>query len=297
MNPADTAWMLISTALVLLMTPALAFFYGGLVRSKNALNTMMMSFVSLGIVGVLWAIIGYSLAAVLIVLASSTQNPVLAATFIALAASTCMLTTAPAWSTCVDIGREIQPSDPLDRVLGQVVAADTRAMHDTVALLDLAQVATAWLVPDLPSRMRPPTPVRGLVHDGNIEELRRRALDPTLRRPTSTPADKEAGVKKLRSVREQIVAGKADACFGSRFLGGPHRVLYYWHSVGNTVLTLFSNMLTNLNLTDMETCYKAVRGELARSLVAELRSDRFGFEPEITARLARRAKTPASSTR
>ena len=62
MNAADTAWMLISTALVLLMTPALAFFYGGLVRSKNALNTMMMSFISLGFVGVLWALIGYSLA-------------------------------------------------------------------------------------------------------------------------------------------------------------------------------------------------------------------------------------------
>src|SRR3972149_11807613 len=62
MNQADTAWMLISTALVLLMTPALAFFYGGLVRSKNALNTMMMSFISLGFVGVLWALIGYSLA-------------------------------------------------------------------------------------------------------------------------------------------------------------------------------------------------------------------------------------------
>jgi hypothetical protein len=82
------------------------------------------------------------------------------------------------------------------------------------------------------------------------------------------------------------VEGKADACFGSRFLGGPHRVLYYWHSVGNTLLTLFSNMLTNLNLTDMETCYKAVRGDLARSLT--LTSDRFGFEPEITARLAKR---------
>ena len=62
MNAADTAWMLISTALVLLMTPALAFFYGGLVRSKNALNTMMMSFISLGFVGVLWAVVGYSLA-------------------------------------------------------------------------------------------------------------------------------------------------------------------------------------------------------------------------------------------
>lgn len=86
---------------------------------------------------------------------------------------------------------------------------------------------------------------------------------------------------------EPILDGRADACFGSRFLGGPHRVLYYWHSVGNTVLTTYSNMLTNLNLTDMETCYKAMRGELARSLVHKLTADRFGFEPEITARLAR----------
>jgi glycosyltransferase involved in cell wall biosynthesis len=86
---------------------------------------------------------------------------------------------------------------------------------------------------------------------------------------------------------DPIVDGRADACFGSRFLGGPHRVLYYWHSVGNTVLTTYSNMLTNLNLTDMETCYKAMRGELARSLVPKLTADRFGFEPEITARLAR----------
>jgi glycosyltransferase involved in cell wall biosynthesis len=85
---------------------------------------------------------------------------------------------------------------------------------------------------------------------------------------------------------QPIVDGKADACFGSRFLGGPHRVLYYWHSVGNTMLTTFSNMMTNLNLTDMETCYKAMRGDLARTL--HLTSDRFGFEPEVTARLAQR---------
>ena len=101
-------------------------------------------------------------------------------------------------------------------------------------------------------------------------------------------ADLEYDPQDWPVLLEPIVAGKADACFGSRFLGGPHRVLYYWHSVGNTVLTVFSNMLTNLNLTDMETCYKAVRGDLARSLVGELRSDRFGFEPELTARLARR---------
>jgi glycosyltransferase involved in cell wall biosynthesis len=84
-----------------------------------------------------------------------------------------------------------------------------------------------------------------------------------------------------------IIDGKADACFGSRFLGGPHRVLFFWHSVGNKVLTMFSNMLTNLNLTDMETCYKAIRGDLARKIQPSLRSNRFGFEPEITARLAK----------
>ncbi len=85
---------------------------------------------------------------------------------------------------------------------------------------------------------------------------------------------------------EPILDGRADASFGSRFLGGPHRVLYYWHSVGNSLLTTYSNMLTNLNLTDMETCYKAMRGDLGRSLLPRLTAQRFGFEPEITARLA-----------
>jgi glycosyltransferase involved in cell wall biosynthesis len=99
-------------------------------------------------------------------------------------------------------------------------------------------------------------------------------------------ADLEYDPQDWPVLLEPLMAGKADACFGSRFLGGPHRVLYFWHSLGNTLLTLFSNMLTNLNLTDMETCYKAVRGDVARGLT--LTSDRFGFEPEITARLAKR---------
>jgi glycosyltransferase involved in cell wall biosynthesis len=100
-------------------------------------------------------------------------------------------------------------------------------------------------------------------------------------------ADLEYDPTDWPTLLEPILDGRADACFGSRFLGGPHRVLYYWHSVGNHLLTLYSNMLTNLNLTDMETCYKAMRGELARSLLPRLTAARFGFEPEITARLSR----------
>jgi hypothetical protein len=78
----------------------------------------------------------------------------------------------------------------------------------------------------------------------------------------------------------------ADVVYGSRFLpGGPHRVLYFWHSIGNRFLTLLSNMMTNLNLTDMEVCYKAFRREVLAGIT--LREDRFGFEPEITAKVAR----------
>lgn len=98
-------------------------------------------------------------------------------------------------------------------------------------------------------------------------------------------ADLEYDPADWPQMLEPILDGRADAVFGSRFLGGPHGVLYFWHSVGNWVLTTFSNMLTNLNLTDMETCYKAIRGDIARSL--HLTSDRFGFEPEVTARLAK----------
>jgi glycosyltransferase involved in cell wall biosynthesis len=97
-------------------------------------------------------------------------------------------------------------------------------------------------------------------------------------------ADLEYDPADWPQMLDPIVDGKADAVFGSRFLGGSHRVLYFWHSVGNSLLTMVSNMFTNLNLTDMETCYKAIRGDLARSLV--LTTDRFGFEPEVTARLA-----------
>ncbi|MEE9614436.1 MAG: glycosyltransferase family 2 protein [Thermodesulfobacteriota bacterium] len=83
---------------------------------------------------------------------------------------------------------------------------------------------------------------------------------------------------------EPILDGRADCVFGSRFLGGTHRVLFFWHMLGNRFLTLLSNMLTNLNLTDMETCYKVFRTDVIKNM--ELTSNRFGFEPEITAKIA-----------
>ena len=97
-------------------------------------------------------------------------------------------------------------------------------------------------------------------------------------------ADLEYDPFEIPRLMEPIVDGRADAVFGSRFLGGPHRVLYFWHRVGNGFLTLLSNMFTNLNLSDMETCYKLMRADLAKSL--PLGADRFGIEPELTARLA-----------
>jgi glycosyltransferase involved in cell wall biosynthesis len=97
-------------------------------------------------------------------------------------------------------------------------------------------------------------------------------------------ADLEYDPRDLPTLLEPILDGRADVVFGSRFLGGPHRVLYFWHSVGNGFLTLVSNMFTDLNLTDMETCYKMARADLMKSL--PLKTQRFGIEPELTARFA-----------
>lgn len=99
-------------------------------------------------------------------------------------------------------------------------------------------------------------------------------------------ADLEYSPSDYPALLAPILSGNADVVFGSRFLGGrPHRVLYFWHMVGNRFLTLLSNMFTNLNLTDVETCYKAFRAPLLKNL--DLREKGFGFEPEITAKLAK----------
>jgi len=100
-------------------------------------------------------------------------------------------------------------------------------------------------------------------------------------------ADLEYDPGDYARLLEPLEGGQADVVYGSRFLGsGPHRVLYYWHSVGNRVLTTLSNMITNLNMSDMETCYKVFRRDVIQAIPLE--EDRFGFEPEITVKIAKR---------
>jgi len=98
-------------------------------------------------------------------------------------------------------------------------------------------------------------------------------------------ADLEYDPKEYPKLLQPILDGRADAVYGSRFLGGPHRVLFFWHYLGNRILTTFCNILSNLNLTDIETCFKVFKKEILNSI--KLKSKRFGFEPEITLKLAK----------
>jgi glycosyltransferase involved in cell wall biosynthesis len=173
--------------------------------------------------------------------------------------------------------------DTIELILDQVHAVPVP--KEVICVDDCSTDGTPEILERLRAKGRVDRLVRHEVNRGKGAAIRTALAASTGNIVIVQDADLEYDPADWPSLLEPIMDGRADAVFGSRFLGGPHRVLYFWHSVGNATLTTLSNMFTNLNLTDMETCYKAIRGEVARSL--KLKSDRFGFEPEITARLSR----------
>ncbi len=177
--------------------------------------------------------------------------------------------------------------DTLEEIVKRVLDAEPRE-KELIVIDDCSRDGTWDVVQKLPETFVP-ADIRVFRHEVNrgkgaavrkgLAEIRGDVV-------VIQDADLEYDPNDYRKLLKPIEDGRADAVYGSRFVGSDaHRVLYFWHYVGNRFLTLVSNMFTDLNLTDMETCYKCMKAEVVRSMT--LRSDRFGIEPEITAKLAR----------
>src|SRR5437879_8224023 len=172
-------------------------------------------------------------------------------------------------------------SDVVERVLACPLDTDLICVHD--GSTDCSREILSELHAQHPQ-------IRVLLQPKNIGKgaaLRRGIQESTGDFVVIQDADLEYDPAEYPLLLSPLIQGRADVVYGSRFLGGgPHRVLYFWHSVGNSILTLISNALTNMNMTDMETCYKVFRREIIQSIPLE--EDRFGFEPEVTVKVAKR---------
>jgi len=173
----------------------------------------------------------------------------------------------------------------IDEIIRRVLASPVE--KELIVVDDYSTDGTRVRLEEI-ARENPSAPIRVLFHEKNRGKgaaLRTGFAAATGEVVIIQDADLEYNPGEYPRLIGPIAEGKADVVFGSRFAGGEsHRVLYFWHSVANKFLTLLSNMFTDLNLTDMETCYKAFRREIIQSI--KLTEDRFGFEPEVTARIA-----------
>jgi glycosyltransferase involved in cell wall biosynthesis len=179
-------------------------------------------------------------------------------------------------------------SETLFEIIRRVLAAPIEIERELVLVDDFSTDGTRELYAKLPEEF-PDATIRVIKHEvnqGKGAALRTGYKEVKGDIVIVQDADLEYSPDDYPKLLGPILDGRADVVYGSRFIGGQeHRVLYFWHSVGNRFLTLLSNMFTDLNLTDMETCYKVFKTEVIRGI--EIKSDRFGVEPEVTAKIAR----------
>jgi glycosyltransferase involved in cell wall biosynthesis len=174
----------------------------------------------------------------------------------------------------------------LKNIIDRVKAVEMPVEKEIVIVDDCSTDETPTILDVLASRDPTMKVQRHTVNQGKGAAIRTAQAMVTGDFVVIQDADLEYDPHEIPKLLKPLMDGVADAVYGSRFLGGPHRVLYYWHYVGNKFLTFLTNVLYNVNLTDMETCYKVMRADLFRKL--ELTSDRFGIEPQITAQIIKR---------
>lgn len=177
----------------------------------------------------------------------------------------------------------------IEKILDEVMAVDLGSTKKEIIIVDDgSQDGTRDLLKKFADSNKSIKLVFQKSNQGKGAALKRGILESTGDVMVVQDADLEYDPQEYRRLLYPIERGHADVVYGSRFIGGePHRIIYYRNQIANKFLTMLSNLFTGLNLTDMETCYKMIRGDLARELAQHLKAQRFGFEPEITARIAK----------
>lgn len=175
--------------------------------------------------------------------------------------------------------------DTVEEILRRVQAVDTSLEKEIIMVDDFSQDGTRTILENMQKQNDSLKIFFHSKNQGKGAALRTGFTHATGDIVLIQDADLEYDPKEYPKLLEPILDGRADAVYGSRFLGGPHRVLFFWHYVGNKWLTTLSNMTTNLNLSDMETCYKVIKKQYLDKMT--IKSNRFGIEPEITVKLAK----------